>query len=101
MNLNGLPQELEQFVQQELASGRYASEDELVAEALRLLQAQRHEVNGTSARHDGESQTHLSSVLDIFEEAWEAIPEEAFDALPPDGAEQVDHYIYGTPKRSV
>ena len=39
------------------------------------------------------------SVLDIFREAWEAIPEEEFNAMPEDGAEQVDHYIYGTPKR--
>jgi hypothetical protein len=40
-----------------------------------------------------------SSVLDIFREAWEAIPDEEFAAMPEDGAEQVDHYIYGTPKR--
>ena len=39
------------------------------------------------------------AVLDIFREAWKAIPEEEFEAMPEDGAEQVDHYIYGTPKR--
>ena len=27
------------------------------------------------------------------------IPEEEFLKLPADGAEQHDHYIYGTPKR--
>ena len=28
-----------------------------------------------------------------------ALPPETFDCLPPDGASQHDHYIYGTPKR--
>ena len=34
---DGLPADLEQFVERELASGKYASRDELVAEAGRLL----------------------------------------------------------------
>ena len=42
MNLNGLPAELEQFVQQEIAEGRYQSAEEVVSAALRLLQE--HEV---------------------------------------------------------
>jgi hypothetical protein len=40
-----------------------------------------------------------ASVLDIFREAREAIPDETWDTLPPDLATQHDHYIYGTPKR--
>ena len=32
-----LPQDLQQFVQQELACGRYRSEEDVVCEALRLL----------------------------------------------------------------
>jgi hypothetical protein len=28
-----------------------------------------------------------------------AIPDKEWDKLPVDGAEQHDHYIYGTPKR--
>jgi antitoxin ParD1/3/4 len=35
--LNGLPPDLEQFMKQELAAGKYASREELVAEAVRLL----------------------------------------------------------------
>ena len=27
------------------------------------------------------------------------VPSEAFDTLPTDGASQVDHYLYGHPKR--
>lgn len=39
---NGLPADLEQFVEQELASGKYASRDELVTEAVRLLREREH-----------------------------------------------------------
>jgi putative addiction module CopG family antidote len=35
--LNGLSADLEEFVEQELAAGKYASREELVAEAVRLL----------------------------------------------------------------
>ncbi len=38
-----LPEDLQQFVDHELASGRYCSTDELVIAGLRLLQRDRHE----------------------------------------------------------
>jgi hypothetical protein len=41
------------------------------------------------------------SVLGIFREAREGIPDEAWKALPDDLAAQHDHYIYGTPKRTL
>jgi uncharacterized protein (DUF433 family) len=34
-----------------------------------------------------------------FLDASRRIPDEELDRLPPDLAAQVDHYIYGTPKR--
>ncbi len=37
MKLNGLPADLSEFVQQELQTGKYTSEDELICDALRLL----------------------------------------------------------------
>ena len=37
MNLNGLPVDLEDFIRQEFARGKYQSEADLVAEAVRLL----------------------------------------------------------------
>jgi antitoxin ParD1/3/4 len=37
MNLAGLAEDLEQFLPQELAKGRYQSEADLMAEAIRLL----------------------------------------------------------------
>lgn len=38
-----LPQELEPFIEQEFATGRYASRDEVVVQALRWLQEERQQ----------------------------------------------------------
>lgn len=39
-------------------------------------------------------------IWEIIEEENRSIPPEVWDDLPTDLAEQHDHYIYGTPKRS-
>lgn len=41
--MDTLPQDIEQFVERELATGHYQSRDELMAHALRLLQRDREE----------------------------------------------------------
>jgi hypothetical protein len=48
----------------------------------------------------------MSQNLDDEQPIWEVItdlmknvPDEVIDQLPKDGASQVDHYIYGLPKR--
>jgi hypothetical protein len=71
----------------------------LLAEALEVLQEHERlayppdEVSGPPP-----SALRQPSVLDIFREAREGIPEETWKALPEDLAAQHDHYIYGTPK---
>ena len=37
----------------------------------------------------------------MFGEIWADMPDEVRAKLPSDGADQHDHYIYGTPKRAV
>jgi hypothetical protein len=32
-------------------------------------------------------------------ESMKAVPDEVFDRIPADSSEQLDHYLYGTPKR--
>ncbi len=39
-------------------------------------------------------------ISEIFEELSSQIPLEEWAELPRDGAEQHDHYLYGSPKRS-
>jgi putative addiction module CopG family antidote len=95
------PQPLDQFVARQLASGRYHSYDELVEDALRLLQEREAEED-----RNGEQDTVTQAppakkpIWEIAEELFGDIPDEEPERLPVDGAAQHDHYIYGTPKRS-
>ena len=73
----------------------------LLAEALEVLQ----EHERLNHQRDDDPSTsppgkRSPSVLEIFREARESIPEEVWKALPEDLAAQHDHYSYGTPKRS-
>jgi hypothetical protein len=38
-------------------------------------------------------------IWEVIQDIMKDVPEEVFDRLPKDGASQVDHYIYGLPKR--
>jgi hypothetical protein len=39
------------------------------------------------------------SVSAMVREIWSDLPDDARAKLPTDGAAQVDHYVYGVPKR--
>lgn len=96
MNLSGLPVDLEEFIQQELAQGTYRSEAELVADAVRLLRE--HHQRRERRPHNG---APAVPIWEAFEDSLNEIPEEELDRLSPDAAEEHDHYIYGTPKKSA
>lgn len=70
----------------------------LITEALQgLCEQVRPGSDNGAIRHRGEQ----GSVLDVFRPSWEAIPDEELDRLPTDLASQVDHYVYGLPKRTT
>lgn len=94
------------MVRQHMAHGSHRLPQSILTKALYALQeieAMKHAVNKKDQEAQVTQNTNGSapSVLDIFREAREAIPEEEFEKLPVDGAAQIDHYVYGTPKRSV
>jgi hypothetical protein len=39
-------------------------------------------------------------ISEVFRDIWSDMPDEVRAKLPADGAEQVDHYVYGVPKRN-
>ncbi len=96
MNRSELPADLEAFVQQALAEGTYRSEAELVADGLRLLRERHQRREG----HPRNGTPHVP-IWEVFQESLTDIPEEEIDLLPHDAAEQHDHYLYGTPKKSA
>lgn len=43
--------------------------------------------------------TGQQPVSEMFREIWAGMPDEVRAKLPRDGATQIDHYVYGVPKR--
>jgi putative addiction module CopG family antidote len=95
MDLNRLPTELEQFVQQEIAEGKYQSAEEVVSAALRLLQeheAQSH--NGEQfANGHGDTKPHSAdNVLQAISNALATGKPGLARKLALDGAKQYPDY---------
>lgn len=38
-------------------------------------------------------------IWEVIDEITSNVPDEIWDTLPKDGAAEVDHYLYGTPKK--
>jgi Arc/MetJ-type ribon-helix-helix transcriptional regulator len=100
MTIN-LPENLESSIREAVQSGQFASVDEAVAEAVRLLLRQRREA-GPHRPDEADNPAAPSP-----EPAWkrvlqnmDAVPDDVFDRIPADSSEQLDHYLYGTPKRT-
>ena len=72
----------------------------LLAEALDVLQE--HERSSHEAPPAVPSpQETPKPIWEQFAEAFDGVPEEEIARLPTDLAAQVDHYVYGLPKRPV
>lgn len=95
-----LPENLEISIRETVDSGQFASLDDAMAEAARLLLSQigqrKQEIREPVS--DQVTQTHKPIWEEILELTAD-IPDEEWAKLPVDAAEQHDHYIYGTPKR--
>lgn len=83
--------------------------DDLLEEVLNFLlftktqQAKEQPLSHNSAvqaEQEAQDTDSTSSIWDSFSSLTENMPEDILAQLPTDGAEQHDHYIYGTPKRS-
>ena len=98
-----LPENLENSIREAVRGGQFASVDDAMAEATRLLLNQLK--NGQLAptvplsRNDNSGPLQKPFWEDIVDIAAK-IPDAVLDKLPTDGAEQHDHFIYGTPKRT-
>jgi len=76
----------------------------LLAEALEGLQAHVHPAHAPDAHPETSADAVLppaacKPIWERFEAASRTTPDTELDRLPTDLATQVDHYMYGTPKR--
>ena|SRR5947209_2106773 len=101
MTIN-LPEELVSTINAEVLRRHCASPDDLVTEIVRDYFERNQQPSSPQqpvARQEATAQEH-KPIWEIIEEENRSIPPEVWDALPTDLAEQHDHYIYGTPKRT-
>jgi Arc/MetJ-type ribon-helix-helix transcriptional regulator len=96
-----LPEDVENAIQAEILSGHFASEEDLVAVAVRdyLRRRQEQTPPPRPAASYAPAAPVQKPVWERILERTAAIPDKEWDKLPTDLAEQHDHYLYGTPKR--
>jgi predicted DNA-binding protein len=73
----------------------------LLAEALEGLRDHVRLGHLRNGKHGDKQQVEPPSkpIWDVADELFGDLSEDELNCLPPDGATQHDHYIYGTPKR--
>jgi Arc/MetJ-type ribon-helix-helix transcriptional regulator len=92
--------EVESSINAAVQSGRFPSVDDAIAAAWLAFQQQQDQVaTQTSEAAGREASSQHKPIWEEILELTAAVPDEEWDKLPVDGAEQHDHYIYGTPKR--
>ena len=97
-----LPEDLESPVRAEVLSGQFASEDDLVAAAVRAY-LRREGAHAAPERTAAGQEPAVSDIpiWEVVDGLRKSVSPKEFLKLPRDGAEQLDHYLYGSPKRST
>jgi Arc/MetJ-type ribon-helix-helix transcriptional regulator len=96
-----LPEKLEASVRGAVGRGHFATLDEAIAQAVSLLLQQLEQGQAIAARPpaDERPEAEHKPIWEKFREIAASIPEEVWDRIPADSSEQLDHYLYGAPKR--
>jgi hypothetical protein len=93
-----LPEELEGFLRDQVRSGQYHSVDDVVIDALKRLKQALEAVPGAAPpKAPAPTEPAWRRVL----ENMNAVPDAVFDRIPTDSSEQLDHYLYGSPRRAT
>jgi Arc/MetJ-type ribon-helix-helix transcriptional regulator len=81
-------QDVEKSIDAAVQSGKFASADEMITTLVREYERSEQPARASKP------------IWEEFQEISASVPDEVWDALPSDLAEQHDHYIYGTPKNT-
>jgi hypothetical protein len=80
--------DVEALIQHRLDTGSFKDAEDLIFQALQSVEPAMDEPLK-------DARPLLSRIRDI----WRDMPDEVRAKLPEDGASQIDHYVYGLPKR--
>jgi Arc/MetJ-type ribon-helix-helix transcriptional regulator len=94
-----LPESVESSIREMVVSGHFASVDDAMTAAANLLLQTVNPAPSDISTDSAASTPPFTPIWEEFEEIAAGIPDKEWAKLPIDGAEQHDHYIYGTPKR--
>jgi Arc/MetJ-type ribon-helix-helix transcriptional regulator len=97
MTIN-VSKDVENAINAAVQSGQFASADEMIDTLVHEYQQRTQQAQPPAASHPATAPAHKPIWERILERSA-AIPDEEWRKVPVDGAEQHDHYIYGTPKR--
>lgn len=76
-----------------MQTGQYRSADEVIEKGLDLLEAR----DSSEAQHAGGD---VRPIWEIVAEIGRSVPEEEWAKVPADLSVNLDHYLYGAPKKS-
>ncbi len=51
-------------------------------------------------KENGERELQHKPISEVIQEITKDVPDEVWETLPKDGAAEIDHYLYGSPKRN-
>lgn len=77
-----------------------SSTEEAIVERLRALDAgEQKRVLDFVERIERQKSQPAKTLWDAIQDIVKDVPDEVWERLPTDGAEQHDHYLYGSPKK--
>lgn len=91
-----LSEESQRFIAAQLASGRYPSEDAVLEDA--LLRMRQQEQAGEPGAESGDAGAE-KPLWEMIAEIARRVPDEEWAKIPSDASYQLDHYLYGAPKK--
>ena len=65
------------------------------------IQVLDHDLEEESISDSAANSRDSRPIWEVIEEIMKDVPAEDLAVLPEDGASQIDHYVYGLPKRSM
>ena len=102
MNVH-LSEESRRFIAAQVAAGRYISEDAVLEDALaRMRQQEQPAQAGEAGAESGDAPAGAQKPLwEVIAEIARRVPDEEWAKIPSDASYQLDHYLYGAPKKPI
>jgi antitoxin ParD1/3/4 len=83
-----LSPDVERLIAERVSSGRYRSGDEVVRDALELLQERENEARPAPSNH-------AANFAAAFESIARDVPDTDWESIPTNLSKNLDHYLYG------